>query len=70
MQADEIRFLYAYDRWATKRILDQLDGLDTAVWESQRGGRPQPWCRARPSAGRCTALAAQLSGVGRVTPPA
>jgi uncharacterized damage-inducible protein DinB len=32
MQADEIRFLYAYDRWATGRVLAVLDGLDTAVW--------------------------------------
>lgn len=32
MQADEIRFLYAYDRWATGRVLGVLDGLDPAVW--------------------------------------
>ena len=32
MQADEIRFLYAYDRWATRRLLAVLDGLDPAVW--------------------------------------
>ncbi len=35
MQADEVRFLFAYDRWATRRVLDALDGLDPAVW-----GRP------------------------------
>jgi uncharacterized damage-inducible protein DinB len=32
MQADEIRFLFAYDRWATRRVLAVLDGLDEAVW--------------------------------------
>ena len=32
MQADEIRFLFAYDRWATRRVLAVLDGLDPAVW--------------------------------------
>ena len=32
MQADEIRFLYAYDRWATRRLLAVLDGLDPAAW--------------------------------------
>jgi uncharacterized damage-inducible protein DinB len=32
MQADDVRELFAYDRWATKRILDVLDGLDPATW--------------------------------------
>ena len=32
MTPDQVRFLYAYDRWATRRILAQLDGLDPAVW--------------------------------------
>ncbi len=32
MQADEIRFLFAYDRWATRQVLAVLDGLDPAVW--------------------------------------
>jgi hypothetical protein len=30
MQADEIRFLFAYDRWATRQLLGVLDGLDPA----------------------------------------
>ena len=32
MQADEVRSLFAYDRWATHRVLTVLDGLDPAVW--------------------------------------
>ena len=32
MRADEIRFLFAYDRWATRRVLNALGGLDPAVW--------------------------------------
>lgn len=32
MQVDEIRWLFAYDRWATRRVLAVLDGLDPAVW--------------------------------------
>ena len=32
MQADKVRFLFAYDRWATRRLLGVLDGLDPALW--------------------------------------
>ena len=32
MQADEIRFLWAYDRWATRRVLAAIDGLEPSVW--------------------------------------
>lgn len=34
MNADEIRFLYAYDRWATQRVLDALESVDDEVWRS------------------------------------
>jgi uncharacterized damage-inducible protein DinB len=32
MQADEIRQLFAYDRWATRRVLAQLEGLPPDTW--------------------------------------
>jgi uncharacterized damage-inducible protein DinB len=32
MQADEARFLFAYDRWATRQVLKVLDHLDPALW--------------------------------------
>ena len=32
MQADEVRWLFAYDRWATRHVLAALDGVDLAVW--------------------------------------
>jgi uncharacterized damage-inducible protein DinB len=32
MQPDQVRFMYDYDRWATRRVLDQLDGIDPELW--------------------------------------
>jgi uncharacterized damage-inducible protein DinB len=32
MQVDEVVWLFAYDRWATRRVLGLLDGLDEASW--------------------------------------
>lgn len=32
MQAEDIRTLFAYDRWATRRVLALLDGLPPEVW--------------------------------------
>jgi len=32
MQVDEVRWLFAYDRWATRRVLAALVGLEPAVW--------------------------------------
>lgn len=32
MQADEVRFLFAYDRWATRQVLNVLNGPDSGVW--------------------------------------
>ena len=43
MEIGEVRFLYAYDRWATRRVLSVLDGLDPVVWsqnQRRRGARP------------------------------
>ena len=28
MQLDDIRFLFAFDRWATSKILDAAEGID------------------------------------------
>lgn|SRR5574338_889756 len=33
MTPDQVRTLFAYDRWATRRVLSVLDGLDAAVWQ-------------------------------------
>ena len=35
MHADEIRALFAYDRWATRRVLAQLDGLSSDSWSRE-----------------------------------
>lgn len=34
MRIDDVRFLVAYDRWATGRILDALDGIDPKTWSA------------------------------------
>ncbi len=36
MQADEVRFLFAYDRWATQRVLTAFDGVGPAVYGRAR----------------------------------
>jgi uncharacterized damage-inducible protein DinB len=33
MNVDDIRYLFDYDRWATERVLDALDGIPPEVWE-------------------------------------
>ena len=38
MQADEIRFLFAYDRWATRQLLGVIDGLAPPVGADGRCG--------------------------------
>jgi uncharacterized damage-inducible protein DinB len=32
MDPADIRFLFSYDRWATEKVLDQLDGVEPALW--------------------------------------
>jgi uncharacterized damage-inducible protein DinB len=32
MEPAEVRYLFAYDRWATEKVLDQLDGIEPEVW--------------------------------------
>lgn len=32
MTPDDVRFLYAYDRWATERVLNALDGIGDHLW--------------------------------------
>ena len=32
MTIDDIRFLFAFDRWATARVLAALDGIDEGTW--------------------------------------
>lgn len=37
MRADDVRWLFAYDRWATRRVLDALDGVGSDLWEHANG---------------------------------
>jgi uncharacterized damage-inducible protein DinB len=32
VRVDDVRYLFAYDRWASRRILSVIDGLPQAVW--------------------------------------
>ena|SRR2546427_1606156 len=32
MKASEIRFLFGYDRWGTRRLLNACQGIDAAIW--------------------------------------
>ena len=34
MRLADIRFLYDYDRWATRRILDAASGVDDTTWSA------------------------------------
>jgi uncharacterized damage-inducible protein DinB len=35
MTGDDIRFLFAYDRWATERLLATLDGIPEELWSAR-----------------------------------
>jgi uncharacterized damage-inducible protein DinB len=32
MKAEEIRFFFGYDRWATRRVLNAAQGIDAETW--------------------------------------
>ena len=34
MQRSDIRFLFEYDRWSTRRVLDAAVGIDDATWSA------------------------------------
>ncbi len=34
MNIDDIRYLFGYDRWATAKILDRIEGIDESVWSA------------------------------------
>jgi uncharacterized damage-inducible protein DinB len=35
MTIDDIRYLFAYDRWATSKILEAAAGIDDATWSAK-----------------------------------
>ena len=35
MDPEDVRYLFAYDRWATEKVLAQLDQIDPAVWGNE-----------------------------------
>ena len=47
MRLDDVRFLVAFDRWATSRILAVLDEADEALWSTPNAigepGGPPMW---------------------------
>ena len=48
MDPADIRVLFAYDRWATEKVLDRLDGVEPALWGRERvvGKLPDPLAEA------------------------
>jgi uncharacterized damage-inducible protein DinB len=35
MDVADVRFLFAYDRWATEQVLEALDGIDPEAWGTE-----------------------------------
>jgi uncharacterized damage-inducible protein DinB len=35
MDPSDVRYLFAYDRWATEKVLAQLDGVDEDLWGTE-----------------------------------
>ena len=63
MQQTDIRYLFAFDRWATRRVLSVIDGLAGGrLGRDRRDRRPRPGLDPRPPPRSPPALAARAVG--------